>query len=141
VKHDVTLDTWEWADLSILDEPCRAPAGVRVVSPSPDAPYPEWLSISDLARRWSCSRASVYRAIREMERGNYLRRLYLGKSDQRIALASIEAWEHRHAMPQGQRALAEVVEVRQRNAPRRRSPRRSNGVSIRDAWKRAKAAR
>jgi len=55
-----------------------------------------FLSVADIDARWSCSRAHVYRAIAEMEREGYLRRLLLGRV-QRVAEASVAQYEARHA--------------------------------------------
>ena len=55
-----------------------------------------FLSISDVAARWSCGRTFVYGAIAEMEREGYLRRIWLGRV-QRIALESLERWEQAHS--------------------------------------------
>jgi DNA-binding IclR family transcriptional regulator len=68
-----------------------------------------FLSIADIQERWSVSRATVYRALSEMERGGYLRRLWLGRV-QRVAFASLERFEAVHAKPCQDRTL-EVVNL------------------------------
>ena len=104
-----------------------------------------WLSVNDLCTRWSCSRSYVYRRVLpDMERDGYLQRLFLG-GDQRIALASILTYERAHATAPGVEAKrADVVELRQRNAPTRRQRRAVAPThahpSLRDAWKRMKTA-
>lgn len=109
----------------------------------PAANEPIWLSINGLCRRWSCSRPTVYKAIREMGQGSYLNRIFLGrKTDQRISLDSIHTWESLHARPEDE-TRTEVVELRERNTPMLRNPKlpspRPSG-SLRDAWKKLKAS-
>lgn len=96
-----------------------------------------FLSISDLRARWSCSRAFVYTAIGGMERGGYLRRIYLGRV-QRVALDSVETWERLHSLPQGE-SRAEIAGMRQRRAVRRTMA-TASGSSLREAWAKMKAA-
>lgn len=121
-----------------------APSSTRA-SRAPSAPAalaPEWLKVGDIAVRWSCSRATVYRAIGDMERGGYLRRMFLpGGSDQRIALGSVETWERLHsAAPGSERAAVATM----RRKPARKAPGASSapatGPGLREQWRRMRDA-
>jgi hypothetical protein len=69
--------------------------------------------------------------------------MYLGKSDQRIALDCVERWEHLHAAPQGPpEKRSEVVDLRSRST---RRPQASAAPvplagSLREQWKAMKGA-
>jgi len=76
-----------------------------------------FLSIADVAARWSCGRTFVYGAIAEMEREGYLRQLHLGRV-RRIALESVEQYEALHA-----KAATEEAPARCLSAPRPRAAR------------------
>ncbi len=92
-----------------------------------------FLKPQDIMERWTVSKATVYRAIDEMEQGGYLKRLYIGKGhDQRIALESIETYERLHNMPGGGVA-AEVVALRVTGRKKKPSPPvRKDGPSLRE---------
>lgn len=94
-----------------------------------------FLSIPDIQARWSCSRAHVYRAIAEMDRDGYLRRLLLGRSThQRISVESVEAWERLHSTPQVE-DRAPVARLREPIRPRKKTPppvQRGGGDDLRE---------
>jgi hypothetical protein len=102
------------------------------------AASPAFLSVNDLRARWSCSRGSVYTALTDMERGGYLRRIYLGRV-QRVALDSIETWERLHSSPRGE-SRAEVAGMRRQVPLPSRARTTAPGPSLREAWAKLKAA-
>ena len=61
----------------------------------------DFLSIASLTARWNCARSTTYEAIKDMERGGYLKRVYLGRV-QRISMESIEEFERQHAHGPGE---------------------------------------
>jgi transposase len=66
-------------------------------APERQRPVPgDFLSVRHIADRWDCGLTTVYRQIQAMEAAGLLKPFYPGakkKSDRRIALESIEAWE------------------------------------------------
>jgi hypothetical protein len=74
-----------------------------------------YLSVNDIRRRWSCGRTFVYTAIAEMERGGYLRRIWLGR-DQRLSVESVETWERLHQEPANEPMRGEIAKLRAANA-------------------------
>jgi hypothetical protein len=110
------VDPWSFVDLD-ANAPATAPvtpSRCRRAPPPLAEGQPGFLSVLDLQARWSCGRTFVYAAITEMERRGYLRRLQLGRV-QRIALASVEAWEAAHSKTP--RAERQVALARPRRAP------------------------
>jgi len=77
-----------------------------------------FLSIADVAARWSCGRSFVYEAIAEMERNGYLRRLVLGRV-QRIAVESILQYEVLHAGAEVDRSASVIAGLRAARATRK----------------------
>jgi len=102
-----------------------------------------FLSIADVAARWSCGRTFVYGAIAEMEREGYLRQLHLGRV-RRIALESVEQYETLHAScPEKDADRVSVAtgrlvrERRQRDSPRPPVP---SGGSLVAEWRKMRGA-
>lgn len=105
------------------------------------APAQRWYSVADLSVMLGCGRSTAYRIVKEMEAEGYLRKVFLGKCDLRISAESVEIWERRHERPAGACSLADVVRLReQRTAPRQKPAVSGGAVSIRELWKKAKAA-
>lgn len=106
------------------------------------ANQPVWLSINDLCARWSCGRSTVYRKLKEMEQGGYLRRFFLGKTDVRVNVESVETWERLHSAPDGEDTKAVVVKAREKNeAPKRRPVlAATKGADDLDEWWKARKA-
>lgn len=100
------------------------------VPPASSAPLDQqaaYFSVGTLRKRWDASESSVYRIIRQMEKGGYLECLYIG-TDRRIALRSVETWERLHTRaPLKGRALPvasvhEPSERRRPGRPRKKAP-------------------